>query len=70
MAADATRFAYLVGAGQDYAQDGELTKAQVQFRAAIEIDPSDPVPGRGHGHDAAGDVPGQAPVRQRRGQEG
>lgn len=37
---EATRFAYLVGAGQDYAQDGELAKAQVAFRAAIEIDPS------------------------------
>ena len=41
---DATRFDYLVGAGQDYAEDGELTKAQVQFRSAIEIDPSDPKP--------------------------
>jgi tetratricopeptide (TPR) repeat protein/O-antigen ligase len=41
---DATRFDYLVGAGQDYAEDGELTEAQAQFRAAIEIDPSDPRP--------------------------
>jgi tetratricopeptide (TPR) repeat protein/O-antigen ligase len=66
---DATRFAYLVGAGQDYAQDGELTKAQAQFRAAIEIDPSDPQPycdlmvkvlGRNHDLKAANAVADEA----------
>ncbi|MEA2649038.1 MAG: hypothetical protein QOG61_1473 [Candidatus Binataceae bacterium] len=43
---DATRFTYLLDAGRDYAQDGESSKAQAQFRAAIEIDPSDAAPYR------------------------
>jgi tetratricopeptide (TPR) repeat protein/O-antigen ligase len=41
---DAERFDYLVDSGEDYAQSGKMKQAQQQFRAAIEMDPSNSRP--------------------------